>query len=179
MNDERQQGCSNDHILFIGFMGAGKTTLARNLGKMFSRSFIDTDKIVCRNEGLSVTEIFARYGEEGFRDFETQALASLRDERSLLVSCGDGIVEREENFELFKELGHVVYLDIDFDGALSQIRSRKHRPLLGEYEQTRALFEHRLPLYQKAADYTIDIRNMSFKDVAYYAGEFLWKEGLL
>ncbi len=179
MKDDMQSRTSNDHILFIGFMGAGKTTLARNLGKMFSRPFIDTDKIVCRNEGLSVSEIFARYGEEGFRDFETEALTSLRDEKSLLVSCGDGIVERPENFELFKELGHVVYLDIDFDGALSQIRSRKHRPLLGEYEETRELFEHRVPLYEQAADYIIDIRNMSFKDVAYRAGEFLWKEGLL
>ncbi|MDO5044997.1 MAG: shikimate kinase [Coriobacteriia bacterium] len=168
-----------DHIFFIGFMGAGKTTLARNLGTMFQRKYVDTDKIISRNTNMTVREIFERYGEDEFRKLETEALASLRNERSFLVSCGDGIVEVEENFDLLKELGKVVYLDIDYDGALAKIRSRRHRPLLGEYEETLRLFEHRLPLYKKAADYSIDIRDMSFKDVANYAGELLWNEGLL
>ena len=88
-------GC--DHIFFVGFLGADKSTLARNLGKMFSRTYVDTDRLVERALGLSVTEAFASVGESAFRDAETVELRRLEARKSLLVSCGGGIVERPEN----------------------------------------------------------------------------------
>ena len=72
MSQHIKHGC--DHIFFIGFLGAGKSTLARNVGTMFKRRFIDTDRLVVRRCGKSVTEIFKTEGEDRFRELETSAL---------------------------------------------------------------------------------------------------------
>ena len=106
MSQHTKHGC--DHIFFIGFLGAGKSTLARNVGTMFKRRFIDTDRLVVRRCGKSVTEIFETEGEERFRELETSALRSLQSERSLLVSCGGGIVETPVNIELMHRFARFV-----------------------------------------------------------------------
>lgn len=91
MTSTVKRGC--DHIFFVGFLGAGKSTLARNLGRMFHRRFVDTDRLVERKCGQTVSQIFEAEGEQRFRTLETEALESLASERSLLVSCGGGVVE--------------------------------------------------------------------------------------
>lgn len=173
----RHEGC--DHIFFIGFLGAGKSTLARNLGQMFNRRHLDTDRMVAHSQHASVADLFDRVGEQGFRDLEVQALRSLQDQKSCLVSCGGGIVERPESIALLRSMGTVVFLDIDLDGALSHILHPEIRPDLGNYDQAKALLEHRRPLYANAADFTVDIRGLSFTDVAYKVGQQLYEAGLL
>lgn len=168
-----------DHVFFVGFLGAGKSTLARNLGRMFRRRYVDTDRMVERRAGHSVTELFELEGEERFRERETEALESLRSERSLLVSCGGGIVETPRNIELMRELGYCVYLDGDFDDSLRQIRRSDTRPDFRSVEHASRLFEHRKPLYERAADLTVDIRGASFTDVSYAVAELLLERGLL
>ena len=172
-----KRGC--DHIFFIGFLGAGKSTLARNLGKMFNRRYVDTDRMVERCCGQSVTKIFATRGEHAFRVLETDALRSLRSERSLLVSCGGGIVETSENIELMHEMGVVVFLDGDLEDSLRQIRRPELRPDLGTAEHAALVYRRRRPLYERAADITIDIRNKTFEQVALESGRLLWEKGLL
>ena len=86
MTSTVKRGC--DHIFFVGFLGAGKSTLARNLGRMFHRRFVDTDRLVERKCGKTVSQVFETDGERRFRQLETEALEGLRSERSLLVSCG-------------------------------------------------------------------------------------------
>jgi shikimate kinase len=83
-------GC--DHIFFVGFLGAGKSTLARNLGKLFRRSYVDTDRMVERALGKTVCDIFSQDGEDEFRRGEARVLARLKERKSLLVSCGGSIV---------------------------------------------------------------------------------------
>ncbi len=173
----RHKGC--DHIFFIGFLGAGKSTVARNLGRLFNRRHLDTDRMVVHREHASVAELFATVGEERFRDYERVALTQLKREKSCLVSCGGGIVERPSNVELMRTMGKVVFLDLDLDDALAHICHPEIRPDLGDYDHAKALFAHRLPLYQAAADYTVDIRGMSFSDVAYTVGGMLYEVGLL
>lgn len=173
----RHEGC--DHIFFIGFLGAGKSTVARNLGRLFNRRHLDTDRMVVHREHASVAELFQTVGEERFRHYERKALEQLAREKSCLVSCGGGIVERADNVELMRSMGKVVFLDLDLDEALSHICHPEIRPDLGDYAHSQALFAHRLPLYRKAADYTVDIRGLSFSDVAYKVGGMLYEEGLL
>ncbi len=173
----RHQGC--DHIFFIGFLGAGKSTVARNLGRLFNRRHLDTDRMVVHRQHASVAELFETIGEDRFRMCEREVLELLKNEKSCLVSCGGGIVECRENVELMRTMGKIVFLDLDLDGALSHISHPEIRPDLGDYEHARALLAHRLPLYQAAADYTVDIRGMSFSDVAYAVGGMLYEEGLL
>ena len=170
-------GC--DHIFFIGFLGAGKSTLARNLGRMFHRGYIDTDRLVERLVCKSVNDIFAQDGEEAFRLGEERALRHLAERKSLLVSCGGGIVERPECCELMHEMGTVVYLDGSLEDSLRQIQHPERRPDLGTQEQAKALYRHRRPLYQQVADITIDIRDKTFEQVAAEAGSLLWERGLL
>lgn len=172
-----KRGC--DHIFFIGFLGAGKSTLARNLGTLFNRRYVDTDRMVERSCGMSVTDIFRRHGESWFRVQETRALQSLGKERSLLVSCGGGIIETPRNIELMRTMGYCVYLDGDIGDSLRQIRRRDTRPDFRSSEHAARLLEHRRPLYQQAADFTVDIRGRSFKDVSYVCAEMLLERGLL
>ncbi|MCC6102981.1 MAG: shikimate kinase [Atopobiaceae bacterium] len=171
------EGC--DHIFFVGFLGAGKSTLARNLGRMFHRDYVDTDRLVERQMRKSVCEIFEQDGEEAFRSDERAVLLSLRLKKSLLVSCGGGIVECSESCEAMHEMGVVVYLDGALDDSLRQIQHPEKRPDLGSVAHARELYLHRRPLYQHVADYVIDIRNHTFEQVATEAAELLWEEGLL
>ncbi len=159
MSQHIKHGC--DHIFFIGFLGAGKSTLARNVGTMFKRRFFETE------------------GEDRFRELETSALRSLQSERSLLVSCGGGIVETPVNIELMHEMGTCVYLEGDFEDSIRQIRRSDTRPDFRSPEHAARLFEHRRPLYRQAADLTLDIRNKSFEDVSYLCAEMLLERGLL
>ena len=172
-----KHGC--DHIFFIGFLGAGKSTLARNLGGMFKRRFVDTDRLVVRRSGKSVTDLFETEGEQRFRELETAALESLRHDRSLLVSCGGGIVETPRNIDLMHEMGTCVYLEGDSSDSMRQIRRSDTRPDFRSPEHAARLLEHRRPLYRKAADITIDIRGKSFQDVSYSCAEMLLERGLL
>lgn len=171
------EGC--DHVFFVGFLGAGKSTLARNLGRLFHRAYVDTDRLVERLECRSVCDIFAERGEEAFRLSEERALRKLSQMKSLLVSCGGGIVERQACCELMHEMGSIVHLDGSLEDSLRQIQHPERRPDLGSYEQAAALYRHRRPLYQREADITIDIRNKSFEEVATEAGGLLWERGLL
>lgn len=177
MEPSVKRGC--DHIFIVGFLGAGKSTLARNLGRMFNRRFVDTDRIVERRCGQSVTQIFESEGERRFRELETSALVSLRSERSLLVSCGGGIVETPQNIDLIHEMGYCVYLEGDIDDSLRQIRRCDTRPDFRSPQHAARLLEHRRPLYRKAADFTLDIRGRSFEDVSYSCAELLLERGLL
>ncbi len=172
-----KRGC--DHIFFIGFLGAGKSTLARNLGHMFNRRYVDTDRMVERASSQSVTQIFEELGEEEFRARETHALEQLASEKSLLVSCGGGIVETPRNIELMHEMGYCVYLDGDIDDSLRQIRRSDTRPDFRSPAYASELLDHRRPLYQAAADLTVDIRDRTFTEVGYACAELLLESGLL
>ena len=143
------EGC--DHIFFVGFLGAGKSTLARNLGSLFHRPHVA----------------------------ETRELARLASRKSLLVSCGGGIVERPENCALMHEMGAVLFLDGDLEDSLRQIRCPERRPDLGTAEHAARVYHRRRPLYEGVADLTIDIRNKTFEQVAHEAGQLLWERGLL
>lgn len=171
------EGC--DHIFFVGFLGAGKSTLARNLGKLYHRRYLDTDRLTERLMHKSVCEAFATVGEEGFRDAETKALRSLAQDRSLLVSTGGGIVERPINCELMHQMGTVVFLRGELQDSLRQIQHPEKRPDLGCPDQAKKCYERRMPLYAACADYTIDITNKTFEQVARCAGSLLWEKGLL
>ncbi len=170
------EGC--DHIFFVGFLGAGKSTLARNLGRLYHRTYVDTDRMAERMLCKSVKECFEQDGEDAFRDAETKVLEYLQTQKSLLVSCGGGIVERPQNCQLMREMGVVVYLDGDLKDSLRQMQHPEKRPDLGICD-VRELYDHRRPLFRRTADYVIDIRDKSFAQVAEDAGCLLWEEGLL
>ena len=98
------------NILLIGFMGAGKTTVSKMLSKMTDMKEIDMDAYIVKKEGMDITEIFDKFGEEYFRKKETECLIEIMNESNCIVSCGGGVVVKDENVEQMKKGGKIVLL---------------------------------------------------------------------
>lgn len=167
-------------VFFVGFMGAGKTSVARRLARTCGISSVDMDTYLERREGRRVKEIFADVGEEGFRAIETDVLKELsRKEECLLVSCGGGIVTREANRAILREAGFVVHLKVTVDEAAGRISDKSTRPLFQDIEAARARCAERAPLYASVADAEIDTAGKSVPRIAREVQRVLEKEGVL
>lgn len=142
---------SGDNVVLVGFMGAGKTTVAKELGPAGYDS-VDLDDLIVRRCGRSIPEIFAEEGEPFFRDRETEALRSLLGVRRTVVATGGGIVGREENWTLMRRLGLIVYLHADWPLLQSRLAGGEGRPLAdsSDWPRVEALWRSRIPLYERA-----------------------------
>ena len=143
-------------VFFVGFMGAGKTSVARKLARRAGVAAVDMDTFIERRCDMKVKDIFAESGEAGFRAIETDVLRELACGEPRLVSCGGGVVLAQVNREILKEHGFVVYLKVTAAEAASRISDVSTRPLFGDLEQAQRVIESRLPLYEEVADITID-----------------------
>lgn len=147
-------------IVLIGFMGAGKTTVGKELAKN-GFEFIDTDAYIERCEKMSISEIFAQKGEAYFRQAETNALKTLlAQEKQFVISCGGGMPLREENRKLLKKLGMVVYLKIRPETVLARLKGDTTRPLLqgdDSGEKVRTLMAQREVCYMSGADCVLSV----------------------
>ena len=101
---------NSKNIFFIGFMGSGKTTVSAAFGKAYHRPVMELDEEIEAREGRSVRQIFEESGEEYFRDWETRMLREITAGHGTIVSCGGGIVIREENIRTMKQNGFIVLL---------------------------------------------------------------------
>ncbi|MDP3630419.1 MAG: shikimate kinase, partial [Actinomycetota bacterium] len=155
------------HILLIGFMGAGKSRVGAGLAGKLGRRFIDLDREIERIAGRTVSEIFLRDGEDGFREIEHVALESLVEIPDCVVACGGGIVLRDENRALLKRLGRVAYLAVSAEEAIARIGDTAGRPLLaGDAAQLAPrILEARLSLYRAVAEITIDTNGRGVDEV--------------
>lgn len=148
----------NKLIFLIGFMGTGKTTIATSMGEYLSCEVKDTDQLIGDKEKCSITEIFEKNGEEYFRDLETSCLSELDAAVRCIVSCGGGIVLRENNVNIMREKGITVLLTAKPETILDRIRNDNTRPLLqGNMEEAyiSELLEKRSEYYKNAADICI------------------------
>lgn len=145
------------HVLLIGFMGAGKSTVGRLLAGSLGWPFVDLDHEVERRRGRSVADIFAQEGESGFRAAETEALRSLAQREPSVVACGGGIVLDPDNRVRLRSLGTVVHLSVTADEVVARCGGRPGRPLLAglDPEGVRDLLDSRRPLYEESADITV------------------------
>lgn len=166
-------------VFFIGFMGAGKTSVARKLARLCGMASVDMDAYLERREGRKITEIFAEDGEEGFRAIETDVLRELLEKEPLLVSCGGGVITREENRALLREGGCVVHLQVTVDEAASRISDKSTRPLFQDIEAARRRCEERKPLYESMANITVNTAGKNVYVIAREVQRALEKEGVL
>ena len=169
----------NDHILFVGFMGSGKTSVSRKLSAITGMSLIDVDYRIEAIQHRKITRIFAEEGEAGFRRIETETLAGLKYERRSIISCGGGIICNPANRAILKSLGTVVFLDVPLDEAIGRISNPQTRPLLSGKRPVSDIYEERLPWYREVADITIESSGMSIYQVARLCRDVLEGEGLL
>ena len=166
-------------VFFVGFMGAGKTSVSRKLARTCGLASLDMDTYLERREGRSVKQIFAEGGEEAFRVIEADVLRELAAKDPLLVSCGGGVVVMEENRSILKQGGFVVYLKVAADEARSRISDLSSRPLFGDIEAARRRSAERAPLYEEVADAEVDTSGKGVAAIAHEVKSMLVKEGVL
>lgn len=149
---------TNKNIFLIGFMGCGKSTMARLLSEQTGAKLIEMDETIEAEAGLSINEIFEMYGETHFRDLESQLIRRIAEEGGAVVSCGGGAILRPENVACMRENGRIVYFAATPETIYKRVRNSTNRPLLNgnmNVEYISRLMEVRLPRYMEAADITI------------------------
>lgn len=140
-------------------MGSGKTAVGNQLSILTSLNYVDIDQYIEKKSGKTISEIFAENGEQYFRDLEYEAAKELSEKRGYVISAGGGTLLYERNVQVLKENGIVIFLDVPLSIIKYRLRNDKKRPLLQRPDKDKVmeeLYNQRLPLYKKAADYTID-----------------------
>ncbi|QOR65502.1 shikimate kinase [Cytobacillus suaedae] len=152
-------------IYLTGFMGAGKSTIGRELSKALNLPVIDTDDYIEKNKVKKIKNIFETEGETAFRSYEREALKVLPIE-DVIITTGGGIVIQQENREWMFSHGTVIFLHCDFDIIIERLKHDTSRPLFNHEQITRTekLYQDRLPFYQEA-HYTIDTSNKEVDDI--------------
>lgn len=148
----------NCNIFLIGFMGAGKSTIARTLQRKLGFPLVEMDERIVQEQGMSINDIFAQYGEAHFREIESQLVVDLGKQEPSIVSCGGGVVVRPENTQNMKKSGRIVLLKASPETIFERVRNSTDRPILNGHmnvEYIAELMEKRRALYEEAADITI------------------------
>ena len=151
---------ASKNIFLIGFMGCGKSTMARLLAEQTGARLIEMDETIEEEAGMSINEIFKVHGEKHFRDLESALIVRIAKEGGAVVSCGGGAILRQENIDCMKENGRIVYLSATPETIYRRVRNSTNRPLLNgnmNVEYISSLMETRLPKYLGAADVMIKV----------------------
>jgi shikimate kinase len=152
------------HVVLVGLMGSGKTTVGRRLATRLDRQFIDADDALVEITERTIAEIFATDGEERFRALEADVLEELLEHHEPhVIASGGGVVLREDNRRRLQASEvTVVWFDADPAFLASRVAKREHRPLLAGAEAPREvlarLHAERAPLYREVADVVVDVQ---------------------
>ncbi len=155
------------HILLIGFMGTGKSTVARRLSVKLHLPISDTDKMIEKEAGMSISEIFEKQGEPAFRAMETELLKKLAGMPPMIISCGGGMAMRPENAALMKAAGTVVLIEASPETILERVSRNDLRPLLRGKKNIASItemMEARRERYEAAADFSVMTDNEGAPD---------------
>lgn len=162
--------CTDRHLVLVGMMGAGKSSVGRVLARRLDRDLFDSDEMIEARTGRTVRDIWRDDGEPAFRSLEAAVLADAlaADEPSIIAAAG-GVVLSESNREVLKGSdAHVVWLIADVDLLLDRVKKGMHRPLLDDDPEgtLRRMYDERSELYQEVADAIVSVDHRSVHDVA-------------
>lgn len=171
---------SSQNIVLIGFMGAGKGSVARELSQNLERFNIDTDDMIESSLNMKIREIFDKFGETHFRALEKNLAKFLaKNVKNAIISTGGGFVAVKG----LDKIGKVVYLKARFDYIIERLRNSENadkkfakRPLLNDLEKARELHKSREKLYEKKADIIVNVEDKSIKQIAKEIKKILNKE---
>lgn len=149
-------------IILIGFMGAGKTSVAKLMSQALGIPFLDLDHLIEEKTQLAIKDIFAQYGEAKFREIEHEVLSANQHFQGI-ISTGGGCVETLANQELLQAAKQVIYLETSWPTVCQRLGhdETNHRPLVDKdsWRQLQTRFENRLPLYRKCSTYQVATDN--------------------
>ena len=153
----------------MGFMGCGKSTIGRALSDKLHIDLLDTDVLIENAQGMSISEIFAQYGEDYFRNLEYKTLEGLSQEQEMkIISLGGGTPIKVENHSLIKDLGTVVYLKATPETIYNRTKYNPNRPLLqcdNPMERIEQMLAFRNPIYESLADVIINVDGLEVSQV--------------
>lgn len=149
------------NIVLIGMPTSGKSKIGRLLAKALDIAHLDIDAVIVERIGMSIANYFDKYGEYEFRKKETETVEEFYKETPMVISTGGGIIKNEENMKMLKQNGRVIFLNRPFN----KLYASKDRPLSSKDEDLIRLYQERLPLYRKYADYEIVNDAVDINDV--------------
>ena len=153
------------NLVLTGFMGTGKTSLGKLLAEKLGRGFVDIDQKIEQDTGMTIPQIFEKYGEKYFRELEKNAVKEVAARKNLVIATGGGTVKDEENIRLLKESGVMVCLTTEPEEIFRRTERRGERPVLDAGAEDRLntikkLLAERQKFYAQA-DYTVDTTDWS------------------
>lgn len=149
------------NIVLTGFMATGKTEISKALAKMLNRELLDTDAMIVEAAGVSINDIFAKHGEEYFRQLERDIIKKASEYDNAIISTGGGVVMNKDNVEVLRSNGKIVNLSPEFEVIKERMElAAKTRPLMKgkSIDEIKQLFEYRKPFYDNC-DIKIKITN--------------------
>ncbi len=155
------------NIVLVGFMGAGKSVVAKNLAAILKREVVSTDQFIEDKEKRPISQIFKESGEAYFRQVEKDVVALLSKRKNLIIDCGGGVVINQQNIDNLKKEGIVFYLSTSPEVIYDRVKGQGHRPLL-DVPDPLATIKQILSVRQfhyAQANHTIDTTYRSAQDV--------------
>ena len=155
------------NVVLLGFMGTGKSTVAKRLATETDYKFIDLDKEIVKLAGKSIPEIFAEAGKKHFRDLESEVVKKISQEDGLVISTGGGVVLREKNINNLKKNGILILLTATPEEILARTKDSNDRPLLeveSPLEKIKTMLEQRADNYN-CTEHQIDTTELSIDEV--------------
>ena len=156
-------------VYLVGYMGSGKSAIGKRLSFATKMPYYDMDNEIVRRTGLTIPQIFEMYGEEYFRELETEYLRSFRDE-FCIISTGGGVAMRKENREIMRKTGLVFFLNAPFRDIWRRISTDRNRPIVQRSTRSdlEKLFNERKPHYLQSAHFKVETENRSLRDIMDY-----------
>ena len=157
------------NIFLIGFMGCGKSTVASKLNQMYGMHVVEMDQEISNRQKMSIPDIFEQYGEEYFRDLESALVKEITTSSEQVVSCGGGVVLRENNVIEMKKNGHIVLLTAKPENVLKRVEKNDDRPILKGRKTVKDIAElmgARREKYEEAADIIVATDDKSIEEIS-------------
>jgi len=156
-----------ENIIITGFMGTGKSVAAKELARKLKMEFIDMDRIIEERQGMSIADIFARYGENYFREQENKLVKELFQKENMVIATGGGTLLSSDNARMLGQAGEIVCLYADSQTIYNRVKRKNDRPLLkGEnvLSEIDHLLEERKKMYANIK-WKIDTTNLNIEEV--------------
>lgn len=143
-------------IYLCGFMGCGKTFMGRRISELLAVPFVDLDSFIVENEGMTIPEIFDKFGEQHFRALEASYIRKLSGGN--IVATGGGAIINPQTAEFARKSGAVIFINTDFETCYARIQGDQNRPLVmnSTKAQLKELYNKRKPIYKAQSTYTVN-----------------------
>lgn len=156
-----------NNLVLIGFMCCGKSTVARKLSKLTNKLYLDCDNLIETMSDKTIDEIFEKYGEKKFRKLEQKlAIYLQKDIKNSIIATGGGFYKVNN----LNKIGTIIYLRGDFEYIVDRLKGSdkkiQKRPLLKDIDKAKTLFDKRKKKYEKKADFIVDIKDKTPKEIA-------------